>query len=183
MGNLKISFQTSFVPQIAFSYRGSGGFGFQCSQDLHNLAGRPHRRPPAAAAPTPQRAQMPPRALQEPPSSPLTFDVPQVDPTRFRVQNIFLLFLALENEGRDNCKMLSKKGFQWRPKCAKCGQIVKRRMKIKGPENLHMEMTKQGETQALQSLIFESPPTRNRSFKFSRIVENVFQKAPEATRN
>ena len=27
---------------------------FQCSQDLQNLAGRPHRRPPPAAAPTPQ---------------------------------------------------------------------------------------------------------------------------------
>ena len=53
----------------------------------------------------------------------------------------------------------------------------------KSPENLHMEMTKQGETQALQSLIFASNPTRNRSFNFSRFVENVFQMAPKTFRN
>ena len=53
----------------------------------------------------------------------------------------------------------------------------------RGPENLHMEMTKQGETQPLQSLIFASPPKRNRSFHFFRFVESVLQKAPKALRN
>ena len=53
----------------------------------------------------------------------------------------------------------------------------------RGPENLHMEMTKQGETQALQSLIFEYPPTQNRSFDFSTFVENVFQMASKAIQN
>ena len=53
----------------------------------------------------------------------------------------------------------------------------------RGPENLHMEMTKQGETQPLQSLIFASPPTRKRSFNFSIFVEIVFQMAPKALRN
>ena len=135
---------------------------------------------------TPQIAREPPdtpRALPEPPSSPLTRDVSQMASARFRGQPVFFIFYVLENDGRDNCKMLSRKGFQWRHKCAKCGQIVKRIMKKRRPENLHMEMTKQGETQTLQSLIFESPLTRNRSFNFSRIVENVFQKAPKATRN
>jgi hypothetical protein len=53
----------------------------------------------------------------------------------------------------------------------------------RGPENLHMEMTKQGQTQALQSLIFEYPPTQNRSFNFSTFVENVFQMASKDIRN
>ena len=52
----------------------------------------------------------------------------------------------------------------------------------RGTENLHMEMTTQGETQALQSLIFAYPPTRNRSFNFSIFVEIVFQMAPKALR-
>ena len=56
-------------------------------------------------------------------------------------------------------------------------------MKKRGPENLHMEMTKQGQTQALQSLIFEYSPTQNRSFDFSTFVENVFQMASKAIRN
>ena len=90
-----------------------------------------------------------------PPSSPLTLDVPQVDPTRFRGQSDISIFWVLENEGRNNCKMLLKMGFQWMHKCVKWWQIVKRIMKKRGPGNLHMEMTKQGQTQALQSLIFE----------------------------
>ena len=53
----------------------------------------------------------------------------------------------------------------------------------RGPENLHMEMTKQGQTQALQSLILEYHPTQNRSFSFSTFVENVFQMASKAIRN
>ena len=53
----------------------------------------------------------------------------------------------------------------------------------KGPENLHMKTTKQGDTQTLQSLIIESIPTRNRSFNFSRFVENAFQMAPKTLRN
>ena len=56
-------------------------------------------------------------------------------------------------------------------------------MKKRGPENLHMEMTKQGETQALQSLIFAYLPTQNRSFNFSTFVEIVLQMAPKALRN
>ena len=95
----------------------------------------------------------------------------------------FFIFYVLENAGRDNFKMLSKKGFQWRHKFAKCGQIVKRSMKIKGPNNLRMEMTKQGETQALQSLIFEYRPTQNRSFNLSTFVPNVRQMAPKGIRN
>jgi len=47
------------------------------------------------------------------------------------------------------------------------------------PENLHMKMTKQVETQSLQSLIFVSTPTRNRSFHFSRFDKNVGQMAPK----
>ncbi len=66
-------------------------------------------------------------------------------------------------------------GFQWMHKCIIGGQIVKRIMKKRRPGNLHMKITKQGETQPLQSLIFESPPTWNRSFSFSRFVEDVFQ--------
>ena len=46
-----------------------------------------------------------------------------------------------------------------------------------------LEMTKQGQTQALQSLIFEYPPTQNRSFNFSTFVENVFQMASKDIRN
>ena len=65
----------------------------------------------------------------------------------------------------------------------KCDKIVKQIMKQTGPENLHMEMTKQGETQALQSLIFASLPAPNRSFSFFRFVESVLQKAPKALRN
>ena len=68
-------------------------------------------------------------------------------------------------------------------KCVKWWQIVKRSMKIKCPNNLRMEMTKQGEIQALQSLIFVSPLTRNRSFNLFRFVESVIQKAPKAFRN
>ena len=49
----------------------------------------------------------------------------------------------------------------------------------RGPENLHMEMTKQGEPQALQSLIFEYPPAQNRSFNLSTFVSNVHQMAPK----
>ena len=56
-------------------------------------------------------------------------------------------------------------------------------MKIKCPENLRMEMTKQGEIQALQSLIFEYPPTQNRNFNLSIFVLNVFQMAPKDIRN
>jgi hypothetical protein len=56
-------------------------------------------------------------------------------------------------------------------------------MKIKCPENLRMEMTKQGEIQALQSLIFEYPPTQNRNFNLSIFVPNVFQMAPKDIRN
>ena len=55
--------------------------------------------------------------------------------------------------------------------------------KKRRPGNLHMKMTKQGETQPLQSLIFASLPTRNRSFNFSIFVEIVFQMAPKALRN
>ena len=78
----------------------------------------------------------------------------KVHSTRFQVQNNFLSFYVLENDGRNNCKMLSKMNFQWMHKCVKWLQIVKRIMKKRGPENLHMEMTKQGETQALQSFDF-----------------------------
>ena len=53
----------------------------------------------------------------------------------------------------------------------------------RGPGNLHMEMTKQGETQPLQILIFAYSPTRNRSFNFFRFVEIVLHMAPEALRN
>ena len=59
----------------------------------------------------------------------------------------------------------------------------KRIMKKRGLENLHMEMTKQGETQALQSLIFEYHPTQNRSFKLFTFVPNVHQMAPKGIRN
>ena len=122
-----------------------------------------------------------PRALPEPsrsfpdasqmlPSSPLTLDVSKVPSARFRPQNNLLTFYVLENDGRNNCKMLSKMGFQWMHKCVKLWQIVKRIMKKR---HLHMKMTKQGETQPLQSLIFASAPTRNRSFNFSIFVEMV----------
>ena len=116
----------------------------------------------------PDASQMPPRCIPDAsqmlPSSPLTLDVPQVDPTRFRGQSDISIFCVLENEGRNNCKMLLKMGFQWMHKCVKCGQIVKRSMKIKGPNNLRMEMTKQVEiailcgkvlkNQALEGLYF-----------------------------
>ena len=153
-----------------------------------------HPRSPESPQTTPELSrspsgdsQMPPRCLpdasQMPPCSPLTFDVSKVASTRFRVQSDLFIFYVLENDCRHNCKMLSKKGFQWKHKCAKCGQIVKRSMKIKGPNNLRMEMTKQGETQALQSLIFEYPPTQNRNFNLSTFVPNVPQMAPKGTRN
>ena len=115
--------------------------------------------------------------------SPLTLDVSKVPSTRFRVQSNISIFCVLENEGRNNCKMLLKMGFQWMHKCVKWWPIVKRSMKIKCPENLRMEMTKQGEIQALQSLIYEYPPTQNRNFNFSIFVEIVFQMAPKALRN
>ena len=68
-------------------------------------------------------------------------------------------------------------------KFVKWGQIVKRIMENRGPENLHMEMTKQGEPQPLQSLIFAYHPTRNRSFNLSTFVPNVRQMAPKGIRN
>ena len=46
-----------------------------------------------------------------------------------------------------------------------------------------MEMTKQGEIQALQSLIFEYPPTQNRNFNLSIFVPNVLQMASKDIRN
>jgi hypothetical protein len=49
--------------------------------------------------------------------------------------------------------------FQWMHKCVKCSQIVKQIMK-RNVENLYMEMTKQGETPTLQSLIVQSHPAR-----------------------
>ena len=65
-----------------------------------------------------------------------------------------------------------------------CKMVTNRQTKHekRGPENLHMDLTKQGETQALQSLIFAYPPTRNRSFNFSIFVEIVFQMTPKALR-
>ena len=137
----------------------------------------------------PHASRMPPpwclllNASQMTSCSPLTLDVSKVPSARFRGQSIFSIFYVLGNDGRNPCKMLLKKNFQWRHKCAKCGQIVKRSMKIKGPNNLRMEMTKQGETQALQSLIFEYHPTQNRSFNFSTFVPNVFQMALKGIRN
>ena len=44
-------------------------------------------------------------------------------------------------------------------------------------------MTKQGEIQALQSLIFEYFPTQNRNFNLSIFVPNVFQMASKDIRN
>ena len=115
--------------------------------------------------------------------SPLTPDVSQMASPRFRGQFDFLTFVRSGKDGRNNCKMLSKMGFQWMHKCVKCEQIVKRIMNKRGPENLHMKTTKQGEIQTLQSLISESIPTRNSGFDFSRFVENVFQMAPKTLRN
>ena len=51
----------------------------------------------------------------------------------------FLTFYVLGNDGRNNCKMLSKMGFQWMHKCVKLWQIVKRIMKKRRPGNLHMK--------------------------------------------
>ena len=56
-------------------------------------------------------------------------------------------------------------------------------MNIKCPNNLRMEVTKQGEIQALQSLTFEYHPTQNRNFNLSIFVPNVFQMAPKDIRN
>ena len=49
----------------------------------------------------------------------------------------------------------------------------------KGPGNLHMEMTTQGETQPLQSLIVASTPTRNRSFIFSDLLRVCSKRHPK----
>ena len=49
----------------------------------------------------------------------------------------------------------------------------------RGPENLHMEMAKQGETKALQSLIFQSIPTRNRSLAFSDLLRVCSKRHPK----
>jgi len=75
-----------------------------------------------------------PDASQMPPSSPLTWDVSKVPPTRFQPQNNFLTFYVLENDGRQNCKMLSHMGFQWMHKYVKMWQIVKRSMKKEAPK-------------------------------------------------
>ena len=122
----------------------------RCPQDAPKMSPRCPQDVPKMSPRCPQHFKMSPRFPQDVPSissSPLTFDVSKVASTRFQVQSDFYIFYVLENDGRTNCKMLSNKGFQWRHKCAKCGQIAKRSMKIKGPNNLRMEMTKQGETQ------------------------------------
>ena len=68
-------------------------------------------------------------------------------------------------------------------KCVKCATKVKQIMKNTGPENMHVQITKQVETQALQSLIFESPLEQNRSLHFSIFAQNVCRIAPKGLRN
>ena len=66
-----------------------------------------------------------------------------------------------------------------------CKMVTNRqtnRAKKKSRKPAH-ENKKQGDTQPLQSLIFAYPPTRNRSFNFSRFVEDVLQKTSKALRN
>ena len=105
----------------------------------------------------PGASQSPPGASQMPPSSPLILNVSMVPSARFHPGFDCLTFLRSGNDSRNNCKMLSKMGFQWMHKCVKCEQIVKRIMKKEVPKHLHMKMTKQGETQTLQSMFFSSP--------------------------
>ena len=72
---------------------------------------------------------------------------------------------------------------KWIHKCVKGDKNVKQIMKKTGPENLHMKMTKQAETQTLQSLIFVSAPTLNRGFHLFRFAQNVPQMAPKTHQN
>ena len=52
--------------------------------------------------------------------------------------------------------MMSKIMQEWTHECARYRTIVTQILKKTSHENMHVKMTKQGETQALQSLIFES---------------------------
>ena len=79
--------------------------------------------------------------------------------------------------------MSSKMELQRIPKCVKCGKHVKEIMKKTGLGNKHMKITKQVETQTLQSLIFVSTPTRNRSFHLSRFAQTLTKMVPKNIQN
>ena len=115
-----------------------------------------------------------------PPSSVMRPGWPRRASTR---KSDFLYFGVLEIHSQNNCKMLSKMELQRIPKCVKCGKHVKEIMKKTGLGNMHMKITKQVETQTLQSLIFVSTPTRNRSFHLSRFAQTLTQMVPKNIQN
>ena len=55
-------------------------------------------------------------------------------------------------------------------KDANCDKMVKQIKKKRGFENMQTKMTKQSETQTLQSMILVSPLVRNRCFYVSRFA-------------
>ena len=135
---------------------------------------------------SPESPQTPPRCLQEPP------DASQMHPRCLPDASQFPPYQRCVADGLNEIPgpfayfhffaiKMTPNGLPMEAQMGKMRTNRQTKHEKRRPENLHMEMTKQGETQALQSLIFEYPLTRNRSFNFSRIVENVFQKAPKTT--
>ena len=88
--------------------------------------------------------------------SPLTWDVPQMPSTHFRFDLNVLIKKSLKNTVQTYCICLSKMEPKRTPKCARYRTIVTQILKKTSHENMHIQMTKQGETQALQCFIFES---------------------------
>ena len=84
---------------------------------------------------------------------------------------------------QNNCKMFFKMEATWTHKCAKCDESVKQILKKAGPGNMHVKMSKQVETQALQSLIFEPILKQNRILHFSRFAQKVCKFVPKGLRN
>jgi hypothetical protein len=76
-------------------------------------------------------------------------------------------------------KWTSNESSNWK-KCCKC---VKQIINKKVLSACTSQVAKQAETQTLQSLILMSYPVRNRSFHFSRFMENVIELAPKWSSN
>ena len=118
---------------------------------------------PDASQMHPDASQMPPDAcrylqmLPDASSSPLTCDVPQVPPPQVRFDSDRLIKKTLKNTVQTYCIFRLKMEPKRRPECARYLRIVTKILKNTSHENMHVKMIKQGETQALQCLIFESP--------------------------
>ena len=121
-----------------------------------------------------------PRCLPVPPLSVMCRRCPRPSSTH---NPIFWSFWGLENSSKKRAEFRWKGDLKSTQKCRKSDKKSKQVRRKGGAENMHIEIIKKGKARVLETLMFDSTPTRNRSSHFSRFLHNVTKIAPQGLRN